>query len=286
VRPVVRVLHVAVPLSVAVWRNSPAGFLAGSLLALSASPSAVSAVAAAAFTDPRIRTVAYAADEVYRLKGYVGYQIDLEFDSDESFVGLGSGDLEGLTFTAEGNHLFIKPRSGGVDTNLTVLTNRRTYHFDYISSEHLSDAVAGDVIYVMRFAYPQRQSEQTALALEQRLATGAETRGHNRNYSYRGSPELKPVAAWDDGVEMRLRFASQQELPAVFVSNDDGSESLLNFSIDSGEVVVQRVARHFVVRRGRLRGCIFNQGFTGGGERLESGTVAPSVERVTKGVRP
>jgi type IV secretion system protein VirB9 len=286
VRPVLRVLHVAVPLSVAVWRNLPAGFLAGSLFALSASPSTVSAVAPAAFTDPRIRTVAYAADEVYRLKGYVGYQIDLEFDSDEIFVGLGSGDLEGLTFTAEGNHLFLKPRSGGVDTNLTVLTNRRTYHFDYISSEHLSDAVAGDVIYVMRFAYPQRQSEQTALALEQRLATAAETRGHNRNYSYRGSPELKPVAAWDDGVEMRLRFASQQELPAVFVSNDDGSESLLNFSIDSGEVVVQRVARHFVVRRGRLRGCIFNQGFTGGGERLESGTVAPSVERVTKGVRP
>jgi type IV secretion system protein VirB9 len=85
---------------------------------------------------------------------------------------------------------------------------------------------------------------------------------------------------------MRLQFASQQELPAIFVSNDDGSESLLNFNIDSGEVVVQRIARHFIVRRGRLRGCIFNRGFTGNGERLESGTIAPSVERVTKGARP
>jgi type IV secretion system protein VirB9 len=282
---VTRLDYFAAPLAAA-WSSLATGLLAAGLLSLTARPSTANAVAPAAFTDARIRTVAYAADEVYRLEGYVGYQIDLEFEAGESFVGLGAGDLEGLTFTAQDNHLFLKPRSGGVDTNLTVLTNRRAYHFDYFSSERRSDAVAGDVIYVLRFAYPQRRSEHVAEALEQSLARAAETRGHNLNYSYRGSSELKPVAAWDDGVQMRLRFASQQELPAIFVSNDDGGESLLNFSIDSGEVVVQRVARQFIVRRGRLRGCIFNQGFTGRGERLESGTIAPSVERVTKGVRP
>jgi type IV secretion system protein VirB9 len=260
--------------------------LAVSLLAVTQRLSTARAAATATLTDTRIRIVAYAADEVYRLKGYVGFQIDLEFEPGESFVGLSSGDLGGLTFTAEGNHLFLKPRSGDVDTNITVLTNRRTYHFDYTSGERHSEAVPGEVIYVLRFAYPQQPPEQAADAVEQRLAKAAETRGHNLNYSYRGSSELKPLAAWDDGVQTRLRFASQQELPAIFVSNDDESESLLNFSVDSGEVVVQRVARHFIVRRGRLRGCIFNQGFTGGGERLESGTVAPSVERLTKGARP
>ena len=268
------------------WPNLSSALLASGLLLISTCSSTAISAAPAAYTDSRIRTVAYAADEVYRLEAYVGYQIDLEFEPGESFVGLGSGDLEGLTFTAQENHLFLKPRSGGVDTNLTVLTNRRTYHFDYLSSEHRSDAVPGDVVYVLRFAYPQERSQPVAEVLEQRLLRAAETRGHNFNYTYRGSIELKPIAAWDDGVQMRLRFASQQELPAIFVSNDDGSEALLNFSIDSGELVVQRIARHFIVRRGRLRGCIFNQGFTGSGERLDSGTIAPSVERVTKGARP
>jgi type IV secretion system protein VirB9 len=280
-----RLVHFAAPLATS-WMRLLAGLVAVGVFSLTARPAAANALTSAALADSRIRTVAYAADEVYRLEGYVGYQIDIEFEPGEGFVGLGSGDLEGLTFTAQDNHLFLKPRSGGVETNLTVLTNRRTYHFDYQSSEHRYDAVPGDVIYVLRFAYPQQRSERAAEALEQRLAKAAETRGHNLNYSYRGSSELKPIAAWDDGIQMRLRFASQQELPAIFASNDDGSESLLNFSIDSGEVVVQRIARHLIVRRGRLRGCIFNQGFTGGGERLESGTVAPSVERVTKGVRP
>jgi len=246
----------------------------------------LASAAAGGPADGRIRVLAYADDEVYRLRGYVGYQIDLEFETGESFVGLGAGDLDSLTFAAQDNHLFLKPRSGGVDTNITVLTNRRTYHFDYTASEHRPDATLGDVVYVLRFVYARPPGEAGPEILEQRLASAAQGRWRNLNYNYRGSPELRPLSAWDDGVQMRLRFASQQELPAIFIGNDDGSESLLNFSIEGGEVIVQRVARHLVVRRGRLRGCILNDGFTGSGERLESGTIAPGVERVTREPRP
>lgn len=259
----------------------------GVAVSLSLVLEALGAPAAEEAGDPRIRVVAYAADEVYRLRGYVGFQIDLEFEAGETFVGVGAGDLESLTFASQGNHLFLKPSTGGVDTNITVLTSRRTYHFDYTASEHRPGDAFGDVIYVLRFAYPAPPpAEPAAGAVERDLAKAADTRWHNLHYSYRGSPQLKPAATWDDGIQTRLRFASQQELPAIFVGNDDGSESLLNFSIDAGEIVVQRVARHFIVRRGRLRGCIFNDGFTGSGERLQSGTVAPSVERVTRGAHP
>jgi type IV secretion system protein VirB9 len=58
--------------------------------------------------DARVRVATYRADEVYRLRGFVGYQIDLEFEHGESFVGLGAGDIEGLSFVAQDNHLFLK----------------------------------------------------------------------------------------------------------------------------------------------------------------------------------
>jgi type IV secretion system protein VirB9 len=232
--------------------------------------------------DARIRVLVYAADEVYRLKGYVGYQVDLEFERGEAFVGLGTGDLDSLTFATQDNHLFLKPRAGGVDTNLTVLTTRRTYHFDYTSTERRPDPSLGDVIYVLRFVYPAQHAARTAEAVERELVTAPRARWHNLDYGYRGSPELKPVSTWDDGVQTRVRFDAHQELPAIFIHNDDGSESLVNFSVDAGEVVVQRVARQLTVRRGRLQGCIVNRGFTGSGERLESGTVAPQVERATR----
>ena len=86
-------------------------------------------------------------------------------------------------------------------------------------------------------------------------------------------------------MQTRLRFGARHELPAIFVRNGDGSESLANFTIDAGELTVHRVARHFVVRRGGLSGCIVNEDFSGTGERLGSGTVAPEVERVTRGAQ-
>jgi len=233
-------------------------------------------------TDARIRVLVYATDEVYRLKGYVGYQIDLEFESGEVFVGLGTGDLDSLTFAAQDNHLFLKPRAGGVDTNLTVLTTRRTYHFDYTSTERRPDPSFGDVIYVLRFVYPAQRADRAAGVVEHELKTAPETRWHNLDYDYRGSLELKPVSAWDDGVQTHLRFDSDKELPALFIHNDDGSESLLNFSADAGELVVHRIARQLTVRRGRLHGCILNRGYVGSGERLESGTVTPKVKRATQ----
>ncbi len=64
-------------------------------------------VATICFADVRLRDVIYSVDEVYRLPAYAGYDTDIEFQSGERFVGLGSGDLQGLSFHVNDNHLFI-----------------------------------------------------------------------------------------------------------------------------------------------------------------------------------
>jgi type IV secretion system protein VirB9 len=237
--------------------------------------------------DTRIRTLPYSGDKVYRLVGYVGYQIDLEFEPEESFVGLGAGDIEGLAFASQANHLFLKPKASKVSTNLTVLTNRREYQFDYTASTERPESREPDVTYVLRFTYSKSPGvPDRAGKIEQQLESGAALRPHNLDYWYCGYSALKPIAAWDDGVRTRLRFGARAELPAVFVRNDDGSESLLNFNMEGGDLVIHRVARRFVLRRGLLRGCIVNKSFDGGGERLDSGTISPTVKRMTQGRQP
>src|SRR5262249_37891491 len=106
------------------------------------------------------------------------------------------------------------------------------------------------------------------------------------DYWFCGNPAVRPTAASDDGVQTRLTFAAREELPALLVRNDDNTESLLNFSIDQGDVLIHRVAPRFIVRRGRLTGCIVNKGFAGSGDRLPSGTVAPDVRRESKERHP
>lgn len=234
--------------------------------------------------DSRIRTVPYSADEVYRLRGFVGYQIDLEFETGENFVGLGTGDVEALAFAAQDNHLFVKPKAPRVRTNLTVLTTRRAYQFDYEVSPGESDGRASEMIYTLRFAYP------TVPAVP-RLADGADVGAldfvstglpKNQDYWYCGHAGLQPLRAFDDGVHTHLQFDPRAELPAVFVSNEDGTESLLNYNVQQGELVIHRLARRFVLRRGRLVGCIVNKGFDGSGGELRSGTVTTEVERTLR----
>ena len=84
----------------------------------------------------------------------------------------------------------------------------------------------------------------------------------------------------------RLTFAARAEQPAMFILNEDGSESLLNFSMDEGDVILHRVGRRFILRRGHLAGCVVNKGYVGAGDRLKSHTVSDEVERVTPEVRP
>ena len=254
------------------------------LLSVSAMPSAwADWMPAPGGGDPRIRVAPYSSNRVYRLYGYVGYQMDIEFARGERFKGLAAGNIEGIAFKADGRHLFIKPRVARLRTNLTVLTNRRAYEFDYSVSPRKPNPDTEPVIYALRFTYP-RPPMVTVPHVRQRIATDL-ARGpvvpRNYDYGYCGSPSLKPEAVWDNGVQTWIRFGARQALPAIFVLGAGGTESLVNFSVHRGDVVVQRVVRRLVLRRGKLKGCIVNEAFRGGGARLKSGTVSQRVNRFT-----
>lgn len=235
--------------------------------------------------DTRVRVVPYAADEVYRVSGYVGYAIHIELEEGEEYRGLGAGDSEAITVDVSDNNVFLKPRAISVQTNLTLLTSRRHYHFDYSAQPKSPNPAIDEVIYSLRFIYPPTPPTESS-RVDSALAVVSDRR--NTNYWYCGHASLRPVSTFDDGVHTRIRFSPRREVPAIFVRNEDATESLLNFSVDpgSGEIVIHRVAPTFVLRRGRLAGCIVNRGYAGSGERLPSGTVAPEVNRDIRGAKP
>ena len=233
--------------------------------------------------DPRIRTVVYDPSQVIRIDGYVGYHLHIEFAPGETFVNLGAGDTGGLEVGAEGNHLFLKPKDARVSTNLTILTNRRVYEIDYRVSRKPPEESTLGIVYSLRFSYPD---EVLAKSIPEPDVRGSAGRAINRDYWFCGAPGLRPLRATDDGVQTRLTFPARAEIPAVFVRNDDGTESLVNSSVEADQLVLHRVAAKFVLRRGTLVGCVTNRSYSGGGERLPTGTVSESVERTTVGGTP
>ena len=275
-------------------RWMPAAVLVCSLglsAGLTTPPGVAATLPPAGKVDARVRTVAYNPDDVVTLHGYVGYQIHLQFAEGEEFVNLGSGDNAAFDVGAERNHFFIKPKEARASTNFTVLTNRRAYHFDYVvSATAPTGAAAKRMVYSIRFTYPEDDARALAAEAQRRRTEArmrqASDRPRNMDYWFCGSESLKPMSAYDDGVQTRLRFQARAEFPAMFVQNDDGSESLLNFNVEDDEVVIHRVARRFVLRRGQLVGCVVNQSFVGGGARTSTNTSVPGVQRSTTGVEP
>ena len=239
--------------------------------------------------DARVRTAAYNPDQVYKLYGFVGYAVELIFEEGERFSGTGGGDLEGVTVDAHGNSVLLKPRAAIVATNLVVFTDRRAYRFDYTAAARAPNRLTDEVMYAVRFTYPpvlMANGEDRQAKVARDLAAADAVRTRNRDYWYCGNRELQPVATSDDGVHTRITFGDRSEIPAIFIRNEDGSESLLNFSMDAGDVVIHRVASRFVLRRGKVTGCIINRGYGGAGLRLDSGTVSPQIERDVKGAKP
>lgn len=223
--------------------------------------------------DSRMREVRYDPDEVIRLEGVVGYHLHLELEEGESFVNLGAGDMAAFEVGAEGRHLMLKPKQATVATNLTLVTNKRVYTIEYSAR---SGEEAKPAVYVVRFRYPEVPDEVVVDPERQEAP-------RNRAYWACGALELRPVEAFDDGVQTHLRFTSRGEWPAIFVANADGSEGLVNFHVQGDVAVVHRVARRLVLRRGERVACVENRAFAGTGERLPTGTVSDEVERITRG---
>ncbi|MGH7058346.1 MAG: TrbG/VirB9 family P-type conjugative transfer protein [Acetobacteraceae bacterium] len=256
-----------------------------------AQPIRAEVVPAPGAVDPRVRTVRFEADQVYELHGAIGVATDIALQPGERLLGFAGGDLGGVTVSVEGSHVFVKPKAARVQTNLTLLTNRRVYRFDYAVHrfQTASDADADGVIYALTFSYPAPVAKATqaarAVPAKGTAARRQPARPINRRYVYAGSRGLKPLRAWDDGVETHLIFGPRQAIPAIFVRYADGGEGLVDFTVVAEGVIVRRVAAHLILRRGRLTGCVWNQAFRGAGARLPTGTVVPGLKRVIKAVR-
>ena len=108
-------------------------------------------------TDNRIKTYIYNPNEVYLLVLHFGFQSHIEFAKSEEIQTITLGDSYAWKITPLANRLFIKPLEKNIRTNMTIITNKRTYQFDIVAKE-LEDGEEKDLVYVIRFYYPKKKS--------------------------------------------------------------------------------------------------------------------------------
>jgi type IV secretion system protein VirB9 len=186
--------------------------------------------------DPHIQSVDYAPEQVVLLQGASGYQITVELSPDEQVENVAVGDSGAWQVTANrrGDRLFVKALVGGVSTNMTVITNVRTYVFELGPVSN-----SGDMAYTVRFRYPP-----AAPGPEHEAGTAD---GEGR-YRLGGDKALRPSEISDDGTHTYIRWPLDRPLPAVYAIGDGGKLMLVNGMMRDDVFVIDSVSGKLVFR--------------------------------------
>jgi type IV secretion system protein VirB9 len=210
--------------------------------------------------------VGYDAAQVVELTGVLDYQMTVEFDPEERIenVAIGDGLAWQVTPNKKANLLFLKPMAQRPPTNMTVVTNLRRYQFELTIR---AKAPRTSIPYAVQFVYPP-----PAKVVPDRQAPVPPV-DRNHAYTFKGPTSLLPVELFDDGQSTYFKFAPGEDLPAIYAIEADGQEALVNSRVREQYVVVDRLARGFVLRRGKESTAIDNHGLAG---PLAS-TVAPQA---------
>lgn len=245
--------------------------------------------------DPRVRVVDYNKLNVVKIVTFYGVSTHIQFANDETIKDIAIGDDAAWIIVNRENNLFLKPKNKKADTNATVITNKRTYQFALVvHNRRLKDATAWadqNLIFSLSFHYPDEEVTKTAAitnkeTLKARLDNIKKgTKENNLDYWVAGSEEISPTAARDDGRFIYLTFSNNRDMPAIYAVNVEGKESLINTHvIDGNTIVIQRLVKQLMLRKGNAVASVVNQSFDlNGGVDNMTGTVVSDVERIIKG---
>ena len=244
-------------------------------------------------TDSRIKTLVYNANEVYQLKFHYGYQSFIEFGEDESIEMISIGESFAWRLTPAGRRLFVRPLEIAAHTNMTIITNRRTYQFDIRSGEY--DGRADEqLVYVVRFFYPSlNPTKPVPATLSQpnpgafkkvvpapqrnvirspspparidRKLTGVlalNNADNNINFDYQfagNAPDITPIKVFDNGQETSFQFKNNNLIiPTINKVDIFGNEVPAKYVIKDNYIVIPGVVNQFTLRLADSLLCVFN----------------------------
>ncbi len=101
-------------------------------------------------SDPRIRTLIYGKNDVFKVNAVFGYQTVIELQEGEKIQTLAVGNPNIFKIVPSHSRIFIKAFQNGQHTNMTLISDKRMYQFELTSNADNVD----DIMYLVRFVYP------------------------------------------------------------------------------------------------------------------------------------
>ena len=189
--------------------------------------------------DARLQRVAYSPDQVVQLQVAPNFQLMVAFMPGERIETIALGDSSAWQVTAgkRGDFLFVKSLQPGTVTNMTVVTDTRTYSFDLVAIT----GYGASAPYKVEFDYPEDAAKPVAAVEAAKI-----------RYRISGSAKIKPTAVYASGTQTIIEWPAERAMPAVFTI-EEGAETASNGEVVDGKYVLAGHPQLILFRLGKAK---------------------------------
>ncbi|MDC0887274.1 TrbG/VirB9 family P-type conjugative transfer protein [Altererythrobacter sp.] len=218
--------------------------------------------------DSRLIELEYDPGRVVTIEGRTKVQATIQFGDGEAIenVAIGDSTTWQVTPNKRANLLFVKPLAATARTNMTVVTNKRTYLFDLVASPR------NKPLYILTFTYPKEEAAKAEQVAQAERASALELTAASDPYAVvdpaalnwawqtGGDSKLFPVRIFDDGEATFVEWRAGEAVPAILVKDFKGTEGPVNFTVRGNTVVVDGVPSEIILRSGDESATLTNTG--------------------------
>lgn len=229
--------------------------------------------------DNRLVTFTYDANNTYTVLTIPDAVTDIQLMEDEKISAMAVGDSIQWVIAKADGHVFVKPTKPNIFTSATIVTDKRAYQLTLRSSppggkwyQRVSWNYPDVLVYQQKVEKETKSIEQeierkleekrkelNAIVVNDAEQKGVPVENLNFNYDVKGSAPFRPKQVFDDGKFTYIALSSYQELPALFLKDENGKFELVNFIRDKDFLKVQRIFKTAILKLGKQEVQIVNQ---------------------------
>jgi type IV secretion system protein TrbG len=199
-----------------------------------------------------VQVYPYSKGALYQIYAAVNQVTDIALEAGEKLVAVSAGDtlrwVVGDTTSGEGSsahvHILVKPIGAGLETNLVITTDRRTYHVELRATDKTYMASVSWTYPAAELVSLKSQQARADIAANAVAETGVDLDQLRFRYRIDGEAPWKPRQVFDDGAKVYIQFPSglaQGEAPPLFVIGPDGKPALVNYRVRGTTYIVDRL---------------------------------------------
>ena len=186
---------------------------------------------------------------------------DIQLEAGEELKSIQAGDTARWNFSTdisgkgknEVAHIIVKPLDLGLDTNLLIFTDRRTYNLKLVSKKYAWTPIVNFTYNaslkssLQNYKMYQKKRIDTykkVNSFEKSPQTKVDINNLDFNYEIEGDAEWKPIRVYNDGVKTFIQMPKDmgvKEAPALLILDSASNKNLVNYRLKEDKYIVDKL---------------------------------------------